>query len=125
MEEIREARRKEAEARQEQKQAKLVIAWPMYQCMKRANNRLGGDQGLSPQEAKTQERHFSIERGCWEHATEALEGQQKKGFLRLIHIYHIYIRLWSLRSLYWKSSHELFMMGYAAFYALDQILALS
>ena len=50
MEEIREARRKEAEARQEQRKSKLV--WSCQNQMPTCSSILGGDQGLYEKKAK-------------------------------------------------------------------------
>ena len=56
MEEIREARRKEAEARQEQRKSKLVCK-PYNQMLDdRADNEVGGDQRFTAQEKEEEAR---------------------------------------------------------------------
>ena len=52
MEEIREARRKEAEARQEQRRSKLVWSLSNSQPQEGTDCAVGGDQGITAQEKK-------------------------------------------------------------------------
>ena len=52
MEEIREARRKEAEARQEQRRSKLVWSLSDSQAQEGTDFAVGGDQGITAQEKK-------------------------------------------------------------------------
>lgn len=52
MEEIREARRKEAEARQEQRRSKLVWSLSDSQAQIKADRAAGGDQGITAQKKK-------------------------------------------------------------------------
>jgi hypothetical protein len=69
MEEIREAKRKEAEARQEQKKSKLVCSVKAAAnsgspVMDYANKSIGRDKGLSTSEEEAQERRrHRIQRG--------------------------------------------------------------
>lgn len=52
MEDIREARRKEAEARQEQRRSKLVWSLSKPQSQEGTDCAVGGDQGITTQEKK-------------------------------------------------------------------------
>ena len=52
MEEIREARRKEAEARQEQRRSKLVWSLSNSRAQEGTDCAVGGDQGITAQEKK-------------------------------------------------------------------------
>ena len=86
MEEIREARRKEAEARQEQRRSKLVWSLSKSQSQEGTDCAVGGDQGITTQE-KNKEAQY---RSRYDPIREQLEipnkrkSHSEKGLVRLM-----------------------------------------
>ena len=83
LEEIREARRKEAEARQEQRKSKLVRSLCGNKHEPGIDYAVGGGQGLDAQEEE--EKVTSWHRlGLFREQLERRASQSKKGFICLI-----------------------------------------